>query len=232
MILHISRLIMSSPEVVLDKAVESVLSPEQKANMSPEQIGEIKERARAFIQDPEKIAGMRDLRKLTILMGLRPAGMILKQLIRLGPSDAWDSLRDRVDAIADMNTCEHGCQTVDFYNKSSRGADRVHLMLDECGRTHDLTGELNKLLPHIDEAKKPQIMKHLSMLIGLGRSVYVKLAEENKQLFDDISAHIGGISINKIQVDPANTTMYVVESTPMRVGIFVRRDPPNDQKSV
>ena len=182
--------------------------------------------ARAKAQELLKGAdGMRDMRALTLSLGLPAARLCLKHLVEFGaaPDPVKRSLCASIDAVSEIT--EHGCQEVTFYNKAKGREDKAFLLLDECLAGHDLTAQLDRLAPHIAVARRPEINKHLTALVFLGRSAFAKVCEENRPLVADILSYLPAadrIDISKLYVDPRNTTLCIHPRTPKRVGIWVR----------
>lgn len=168
--------------------------------------------------------GMRDLRQLTISIGMPAAKLALKQLVDFGaaPDPVKASLRQDIDRVSELT--EHGCQEVAFFNKREQKPDKAFLRLDECEAAHDLTAQLNKLAPFIPPPKRPEIQKHLTALIYIGRSVYADVVKRNEGLVREILRYLPAgdrVDASSLRVDPANTTLCVHPKCPKRVGIMV-----------
>lgn len=186
---------------------------------------EAKQKAKKFLNDVGT-EGLKDLRALTLTMGMPSARKILKQLIDFGiaPDPVKQSLRDAVDRIS-PEMKEHGCQEITFFNKAKGKEDKIYLVADECDANHDLTAQLNKMAPHIPVARRPEINHHISVLVYIVRSVFAKVVKENESLLKDILRYVPSserLNINALQVDPRNTTLCFHPHTPRRVGIFVK----------
>jgi hypothetical protein len=109
---------------------------------------------------------------------------------------------------------EVGCLKVDYYNKKTEKQDTIHILLKECDKDHNLTNELDKLKQHLDDDKWNEILKQLSSLILLTRSIYSYTMQqlnqsEGSSKYDDI-----------LSVDMDNTTLYI-KNYNNRIGIFL-----------
>jgi hypothetical protein len=102
----------------------------------------------------------------------------------------------------------------------------MYPLLGECQSPHDLGKELNPLKAQVGEAKWPVVLRHLSVLVALGRGVYHSVVQENKELVDEIVGHLSASQKEEFEhgmlVDPTDTTLYVLKSHPQRVGIFIK----------
>ena len=82
-----------------------------------------------------------------------------------------------------------------------------------------------KLKTIVDADKWVEVIKHLSMMVYLGRTVYSKIAEANRPLLRRIfgrDAQHDCADLMMLGVDSRNTTLFVNPRWPVRVGIFVR----------
>lgn len=194
------------------------------APLTTEQVQEARSKAQTLLQGMSG-DGLSDMRKLTLSLGMPAAKLALIHLIDYGaaPDPMKASLKNSVNGLY-PDIPEKGCQQVDFFNKKKGAMDAAYLVLDECPSTHNLTAQLDKLAPHIPPEKRPEIMKHLTALVFVGRSVFAKVVKENRDLVRDILQFLPAadkIDCNAMHVDPNNTTLCVHPRTPKRVGIFV-----------
>lgn len=184
-------------------------------------------KAEQLVADQDSRAGMKDLQNLTQAIGLPAARVLLRQLLDAGDTKSTlrSNLLSLIQAISPIT--EPGCMKVDFFNMETKVADTVYLELDECDKTHDLDSQLNKLKPHVGPDKWPTILHHLSVLVGIGRSVFAAVAHTNEQLMRELHTHLPEIhrktDLRHLTVDRLNTTLYLIDTLPKRVGIFIRR---------
>ena len=112
-----------------------------------------------------------------------------------------------------------GCLNVDFYNIKEDKKDNILIFLKQCTKDHNLSEQLDKLKVHLDDEKWKSILKSLSTVILLVRSIYTNIYEHNLDLIEEI---VGKENINKykkLQVDLSNTTLYLPDVED-RIGIY------------
>lgn len=197
------------------------------------EIKDARHRAEEMLRDPEVRAGMKDMQNLALAIGLPAARIMLCHLVEasgaVGPAKA--GLLRIVERISPIT--EPGCMRVDFFNQETKKGDVVYLELDECDKNHDLDSQLGKLKPHVEAGKWSLILNHLSVLILHGRSVFSKVATENSHLMGEIKRGLPekhkDVDLRTLTVDRRNTTLYVLEDLPRRIGIFVRQE--RDEKT-
>jgi hypothetical protein len=114
-----------------------------------------------------------------------------------------------------------GCMEVDFFNAELGRKDKAYLVLDECEADHDLGAQLDKLRRHVAAEKWPEVVRSLSMLVFVARSVYETVARDKADLVRRMCPGAEGVLAYK--VDPSNTTLFV-DAIPQRIGIFVRME--------
>jgi hypothetical protein len=197
------------------------------ARPSESEIKSAVSQAERMLKESDMAAGLKDMQNLTLAIGLPAARVALRQLVDAGNAEgvtktAMMRIIDRISPIT-----EPGCIQIDFYHKERKAMDTVYLELDSCDRGHDLDSQLGKIKPHVDPTKWTGILQHLSVLIGIGRSVYAKLAHENEHLIHEIRRHLperdAQVELRTMTADRTNTTLYLIDHLPKRVGIYVRR---------
>ena len=176
--------------------------------------------------------GLQSLQNLTLSMGLPAARASFKFMLDAAPSTSPQ--RDKVikkEALKEIEDfspiTEVGCMQIDFFNNETRRPDRAYLLLDECSRDHNLTAELIKLRRVVDEDKWLEVVKHMSMLVHLGRSVYSQVASQHKPLIRRIfnrPADHDCADMLQLGVDSRNTTLFVDPKWPRRIGIFMKME--------
>lgn len=114
---------------------------------------------------------------------------------------------------------EVGCLNIDYYNKFEDKKDNIFILLKDCKADHNLSDQLDKLRLHLDAEKWNDILKSLSSLILLARNIYTSVYENNKDLIEEIVGNENIDKYRKLQVDMANTTLYLPDIED-RVGIF------------
>lgn len=153
--------------------------------------------------------------KLILSMGSNASRYMLKSYVSY--FNRLDLL-DKIDEICSVQ--EIGCYQVDYTNKFSNEKEIIYILIAPCTKDHDLTNELDKLKPYISETEWNQVLKSLSTLVLITRSIYTSIYLDNKLLFDECTNE--NTDFSKLQVDMSNTTMYL-PSIPERIGIFLER---------
>jgi hypothetical protein len=215
-----------SSSVAMSAAVEAA-ADSALVRPSDDELKDARHKAEALVADPSAAAGMKDLQNLTLAIGLPTARAALRQLVEAGSAGGAekDGMLKAIERIPPLIT-EPGCMQVDFYNTDSKEMSTVYLELDVCNSNHDLGAEMDKLKRLIDKSKWGELLKHFSVLIAIGRSVFAKLARENADLISEIRSYLPEnerqIDLQTLSVDMSNTTLFVLRRLPRRVGIFVR----------
>jgi hypothetical protein len=210
----------------IDAAVRATAVPGQEAP-SAETIAAARARAAEMLRSMsgEDEAGLKDLQNLTLSMGLPATRATFHYMIKA--ADLRGAAKtDAMRAVAEFSpVTEVGCMKVDFFNRTTGAPDIAYLVLDKCPRLHDLGAQLDKLKVHVSDEKWPEVVRSLSMLIHIGRSVYGQTARKHLDLVRQIHGAAAGDPCTKyldLQVDRENTTLFLEPSWPSRVGIFVR----------
>ena len=224
----------SAPLGCMERAIDSAISSmviSGAAAPSAEIIAAARMRATDLLNAPAAARGggdergLKDLQDLTLSMGLPATRAIFQFMVEAA------NLRGVVRAEAEERIAEFsplteiGCMKVDFFNQSTGAPDIAYLVLDRCSRYHDLGSELDKLKVHISDKKWPDIIRSISTLVHVGRTVYGQAARKHlsliQQIFDG-AADDPGTKYLDLQVDPKNTTLFIEASWPSRVGIYIR----------
>jgi len=155
-----------------------------------------------------------NLSKQILAIGFPSVRIMLYALAKHFNKENVESRIEEVCHIQDI-----GCFNIDYYNKETDKKDTVLIFLKECGADHNLSDQLNKLRPYLDDEKWKNILKTLSYLILLTRNIYVSIYDNNKELIEEIVGINNIETYNKLNVDPDNTTLYL-PNIEDRVGIF------------
>lgn len=129
-------------------------------------------------------------------------------------------LGPRIDEICHIQ--EVGCLNIDFFNKTENKKDNIFIFMKECNEKHDLDIQIDKLKPHIDEEKWKEVLKSLSAIILLTRSIYTSIYENNLDFIEELVGKENVNKYNKLQVDNSNTTLYLPDVDD-RIGIFFEK---------
>ena len=213
-------------------AAGEVAISEAEQNVVQDRAREIIRKTRAaskHVDDGGPLADIQAMHNLSLSIGLPTPRILFNAMV-----DAADAASDakkktwrrQIRQMSEVK--ETGCIKIDFV----KGEDSAYLVLDECGPDHDLTAQLDKIYTRIPDKRREEILKHLSMLVYLGRAAYsqmmVKMMPTLTAIGKGIRVPSSDSGVNNtfdpriLNVDPANTTFYVVHASDRRVGIFVR----------
>ncbi|GFR91530.1 hypothetical protein ElyMa_002594900 [Elysia marginata] len=168
------------------------------------------------------------LQAFSFLIGLPVPRILFGQMVEATTATAarkkaWRSLLQKA-----AGTSETGCIQVDFFDRVASKKNTAFLVLEECGESHDLGAQLDKLLLRMPPRGPNEIRKHLSALIYLGRMVYTQVMSKLRPTLEEIRkklpAQSGGkpFDLHFLGVDPTNTTLFIDLPKARRVGIYVR----------
>lgn len=190
---------------------------------------EVEERAREFIartgMDASDREGLIHMQNLTLSMGLHTARACFRAMLDANAVAGAARAAAEREITAFSPVTEVGCMRVDFFNMLTAGPDTAYLVLEQCPPNHDLSAQLHKLHRLVDGDKWLEVLKHLSMLVNLGRSVFNQIAQQNLPLLRRIYKRGSGdacADLLHLGVDSRNTTLFVDPRWPVRVGIFVK----------
>jgi len=187
----------------------------------PEIVKKIKE------QGPELLQGAKETQQMMISVGLPACKFFLNTLIDHGsyPDTKKDELRRKVNELSTSD--ENGCMTINTTPK-------LLIILEPCGKVHDMDAQMTKIKSLVPEARLPEVMHFLSVVVYLGRSVYRQVVTQCTDLFNEIkSGHDPKEDFTFIRVDPNNSTLYLMPDWNERIGIkaYTENDlpqPPDD----
>ena len=173
---------------------------------------------------PEDREGLQSLQNLSLSMGLPAARACFRMMLEANgaaaPLRAWANRQ--IDGFSPVT--EVGCLQVDYYDTVARKPAVARILLEECDRDHDFGAQLGALRARVGAEKWVEVVKHVSMLVHLGRSVYAQLAEANRPLIRKMygrpASHDCAAEM-KLGVDSRNTTLFVDPRWPRRIGVFV-----------
>jgi len=173
---------------------------------------------------PEDREGLQSLQNLSLSMGLPAARACFRMMLEANaagaPLRAWANRQ--IDAFSPVT--EVGCLQVDYFDTIVSKPAVARILLEECDRDHDFGAQLGALRARVSPEKWVEVIKHVSMLVHLGRSVYAQLAEANRPLIRKIygrpASHDCAAEM-KLGVDSRNTTLFVDPRWPRRIGVFV-----------
>lgn len=179
-------------------------------------------KAQALLQNmsEEDKAGMRDLHLLTMSMAVPVIRDALSHFAANRHNGAQlEAIEKQIQQIIPEVT-ERGSYKVEFINKQTHAPDVMYVMLDMCPADHDFSVEFSR---HLPAEGREGLNKHISFMIQICRAVYSQITRENLELLRRIAGNEKDYL--DLKVDLKNTTLYVSESLPMRIGIVLRSAP-------
>ena len=158
-----------------------------------------------------------DMPKLILSIGSNASRYMLKSLVT---NFNRPDLLDTIDSICSVQ--ELGCYQVEYVNKFSDEKELVYILIAPCDKDHNLTEQLDKLKVYVSDDEWAKVLKSLSTLVLLTRSIYSSIYLDNKKLFDSV-VNDTHTDYSKLSVDLTNTTMYL-PNIPERIGIFLEKN--------
>lgn len=185
--------------------------------------------ARARAEQLQQLArenpdGLRDMQNLTLTMGLPLTRAVFRQMVAAAGKrgKAKRAALAEIEALSPLT--EVGCVEVSYRAVATGAPGVAYLRLAACPRGHDLGAQLDKLRLCVSEDGWKTVLQHLSALVCLGRSIYRTVALQKLDLIRGLfglAADDGCERYLSLQVDPANTTLYLDPAWPDRIGILV-----------
>lgn len=195
---------------------------------SAEELAAARARAQSMIGGGMDREGMNHMRNLSLATGMPAAKGTLEILVENGtaPEFRKKDLLARVKAATEPPEINNAVGCIEV--KVPETETTVYLVLDRCLKDHDFSAQLDKIFSLIPVEKQLEIKQYLSMLLALGRSVFNTVVGRNSSLVKEILSHLPHGVANQVQgglqVDSANTTLYLEESWTERVGLFVKSE--------
>ncbi len=172
----------------------------------------------------ENADGLRDMQNLTLSMGLPMTRAVFRQMVTASGKRGAVKRAAKAEIVTIPPVTEIGCMEVNYYDVVAGAPGKAYLRLAECPRGHDLDAQLGKLRPRVADDGWGKVLQNLGILIRLGRSIYTTVAQQKlgliRQLFD-LGEADGCERFLDLQVDAANTTLFLDAAWPNRIGIYV-----------
>lgn len=209
-----------SSEAIQDASPDAPCDASPDVPVTPEMI----EKAKKLASEMKNMDGFKDMQNLMLSMGLHAVRSTLCHMVKA--ADLTGAKKQSIlKAIANISPItEVGCMHVNFYNNTTKKIDNAYMMLDECAPDHDLTAEFDKIKPHISSEKWVEITKSLGVLLYTARSVYGNIVRSNSILKNIWGNEADLTEFMDYKVDTANTTLYINESWPIRIGFRIVTD--------
>jgi len=212
--------------VALQKAVkDSVKAMAEFGIEAPDEktIADAQKRAEAMIENGD-IQGMVEMRKLVLGQSLPAIRVIFRQMAdAVGlKGSARAKVETKIMKISPIT--DKVCVQYDFIDRTTGAANAAYMMLDECPRNYDFGAVLQTFLAKLPAEKEKEVLHRSSMLFNAGRTFYAQLAVANLPLIRKINSLPGGdpcTQFLQLQVDKANTTLFIDPSWPKRVGLVI-----------
>jgi hypothetical protein len=158
-----------------------------------------------------------NLQKQILAMGYPSAKIMLYELAKYYNRTDLFSEIENIFSIS-----ENGCLKIEYNNITNNKKEYIIIYMKECDKDHDLSIQMDKLKLYINQDKWNEVLKSLSMLILLIRSIYTTVYENNIDLICNIVGVDNLPIFSKLHVDLSNTTLYLpMIST--RLGIFFEK---------
>lgn len=140
---------------------------------------------------------------------------IFKNIQQKVPADMIEQLSQLMDRTFKDVDCG-GCLTL-----PTKSGYKLSFLLDKSTTDHSLDAEINKAYEHCTEEEKKLVIGQLSLLIFAGRKCFENFVKENLIICKSLASYLPNNEFPSIKVDPKNTTLYLHESWPTRVGIYI-----------
>ncbi|MDE2095918.1 MAG: hypothetical protein KGL39_01575 [Patescibacteria group bacterium] len=197
----------------LDEAVRRATADQQ---LSPEAAAELKNKAVQLLSNPEERKRIEQMKLAAVYAGLPVVRATLGQLIELGNAEDKKQLRDALESLTRADG-KDGALTVGV-----KGGVQAHIHLGECAKNHDLDGELNKVKAVVTNTVWAQVQQAISQHVSMAVMYYHSFVREHTDLIAKIRAGLPDtVDPLQLKIDKSNTTIYVADSQPRRVGLFV-----------
>jgi len=216
----------------LEKAVAAAVAAASSDGRvhSAQDVQDAKTRAEQMIarmggDTKEIMAGMCDISNSNLAVGLPATRMTLTHMIRA--ANLRDSAKSKAqNMIAQISpVTDHVGITVRYRLRDTGAQGTVHIGLTECPRLHNMDNQVNKVKPLVTDESWVGITQHMTALVNLGMKIYRETIAKNL----DIVRHINSLAEDDpcekylcYKVDPTNTTLYIDDDWPNRIGVFIR----------
>lgn len=204
---------------IIDEAAPGLRADEKSRLQS-----DVKEK----LQNPDMRGFFEDLKKVAYASGIHPAQTILRQLVDVGDET------DGVPPAPQLHAAINKYNEKEFMGRSFKFGPELKdfkdvefaLIVDVCEKGHDMTKQLNQLTGLPAQAIG-RIKQEMGLMISFVKSVYQMLAAKEPQLFEHIQSRLNkkypSLSVKSLLIDKENTTLYVIESLPQRVGLYLHK---------
>ena len=163
-------------------------------------------------------SGGKDFQNLIRAMGLPAVRVTFRELIHNGTAseEKKKEFRQRAEKISPLS--ETGSISIDIPGQTKK----AHIILGECPKDHDFGKEIQKIYKLLPKKSHEEIRDRISFLIYLGRSIYAEMYNKDLSFQKEIKKYLPeDLDTTCLHVDLANTTLYINDEWPRRVGVLI-----------
>jgi len=179
----------------------------------------------------EDIEKYKQYQKTVLSMGIPTCRIMMQTLLQKSESTDESAKFNFYQKIEELTNIEKvGGMNIEYEDMDTGKKTFFYIIMNKCHKDHDLNMEFNKIKKNFSEETWKQLLKHVSMLIYLCRSIY----KINMQACINDIFHLG-FDINEIEelkIDPRNTTLYINEEWDERMGIYIMRECDLEEEGV
>ena len=172
---------------------------------------------------PEDIEKYKQYQQTVISMGIPTCRIMLHTLLEKSECTDIAIKSQFFQKIEQLTNFEKvGGMNIEYDDSDTVKKTFFYIIMNKCDKNHDLHGQFNKVKRFFSEDTWGKLLKHISMLIYLCRSIY----KINMQACVDDMFQLG-YDINDVEtlkIDPTNTTLYIFEEWSERMGIYIMRE--------
>jgi hypothetical protein len=172
---------------------------------------------------PEDVEKYKQYQQTVLSMGIPTCRIMFTTLLEKSPSEdntIKTAFYKKIDQLTNIEKV--GGMNIEYDDKDTGKKTFFYIIMNKCHKNHNLHEQFDKVKKHFDEATWTQLLKHVSMLIYLCRSIY----KINMQACIDDMFNLGYDinDVEQLQIDPSNTTLYINEEWDERMGIYFMRE--------
>lgn len=213
-------------EAVIERMLEQALAGRPQRPGDAE-LATMREQIRAFVEDPKAREKMENAKMMSAAVGLPMVQDVFNSLVGIGngSQEEKDALLADIEALIPPG--ERGSLKL-VYGVGGGQTKEVYLVLGECELGYDLGKTIADLCRETGEEKRPELLRHITSLINIGRSAYVTVTSQRRELLERMAAHIPGASavdLRELTVDMATSLMYAHPDCPKRICVVVKDAP-------
>lgn len=172
---------------------------------------------------PEDLEKYQLYQKRVLSMGVPACRILMTALLNNAKTTDEDIKLRFFETIDKLTNIEQfGGISIEYFDNNINKNTYCYIIMNKCTKFHNLSEQLEKIQPYLDEVQWDQILKQISMVLYLCKNIYkLTIGTCANQIFDL------GFDINDVEeltVDPENTTLYIDEEWEERVGIYIMRE--------